>query len=398
MRFRSSPAGAPGRAAAGGGAEGGRPGWEEVRGWVPALRRWAYLNAAACSPLPEPVVEALRCFLERWRDDDITPETGLDHAEGVRGKVAAFLGCGRDEIAFTGSTTEGLLRVAEALDWRPGDNVVVPRGSFPAVVYPWFPLREDGVEVRLVGDGRSWVGEEELLGAMDGSTRLLAVSWVCFCTGHRYDLRLLGEACRRAGALLCVDAIQGAGAVRLDLASLPVDFLAFQPVKWIPSISGLGIFYCRRDLLPALRTRHLGWTSAERTGLDCLTDYSMPPWPSARRYEGGSVPPLQAVSLGAALGLFEEVGLERIEARVLRLGALLAAGLRARGYRVRTPEEDGRRAGITTFEVRRPDEAAERLRAAGVVVAVREGCLRASTHFYNDEGEVERLLESLPPP
>jgi len=215
---------------------------------------------------------------------------------------------------------------------RSGDNVIIPHGSFPALVYPWFPLREEGVEVRL------------------------------------------------------------------DLRSNLVDFAAFQPVKWIPSPSGLGLLYCREELLPALRTRHLGWTSAVRDGLEGLTDHTLPPWPTARRCDAGSVPPLQAISLETALGLLERVGFERIEERVLQLGAGLAGELRARGYRVRTPEARERRAGITSFEVREPEAVFERLRRDGIVVAVREGLLRASTHFYNDESEVERLLGSLPPP
>jgi selenocysteine lyase/cysteine desulfurase len=377
------------------------PSWEEARGWFPLLDRLAYLNAASMSPLAEPVARAGEAFLERCIHQEVShsEEVGLHHMEGLRARLSSFLGCEAGELAFTSSTSEGIIRAAEALRWKRGDNVVVPAGSFPALVYPWFPLREDGVEVRVVEakDG-VWASEEEVLAAADRRTRVVAVSWVSFRTGNRYDLAALGEGCRALGALLCVDGMQGVGALGVDLGGSGVDFLAFQPVKWIPAPSGLGIFFCRKELLPELRTRHLGWTSAARQGLEDLTDFGLPPWPTARRYEGGSVPPLQVICLEAALELLMRLGAERTEERVQRLGGLLAGGLEARGYRVVTPLEPARRAGITAFEACDPHGLVERLREAGIVVAVREGRIRASTHFYNDEGDVERLLEALPPP
>jgi len=251
----------------------GEGSWSEVRSWFPALRRWTYLNAASMSPLPEPVHRAM---------------------------AAAFLGCRREELAFTASTSEGVLRAGEVPDWREGDNVVMPLGSFPSVVYPLLSLREQGVEVRYAGSpGGDWVSEEEVLATVDERTRLVSVSWVSFATGHRYDLERLGEG----------------------------------------------------------RTRHLGWTSAVREGLDDLTDYTLPLWPTARRFESGSVPPLLV-----------------------------------------TPSRREARAGITTFEIPDSGPVVATLRRAGVIVAAREGRVRVSTHFYNDENDLNRLFEALPPP
>lgn len=373
--------------------------WEEVRSWFPALDRWAYLNAASMSPVAAPVHAAMSAFLDRSRDDDPTVLVPPDHAEPLRSRVASYLGCDPDDIAFTASTSEGVLRAAETPDWRAGDNVVIPRGSFPAVVFPHLPLRARGVEVRLAGrPGAIWASEEEVIEAMDSRTRLVSVSWVSFVTGHRYDLEVLGRACRRSGALLCVDMIQGAGALRPCLPDLCVDMVALQPVKWVPAPSGLGVFYCRRELVAGSRNGHLGWTSARRRGLEGLTDYDLPLHAGARRYDAGSVSPVLVAGFEAALELLERAGPARIEERVLRLGRRLHDGLVELGHRVVTPAEPRARAGITTFQAADSGKVVARLREAGVVVAEREGRVRVSTHFYNNEGDVDRLLEALPPP
>lgn len=378
------------------GAKLSPPSWGEIREWFPALRRWCYLNAASMSPVPVPVHEALSRFLDRCRDDDVTLEVHLDHAEGLRAKAAGYLRCHPEELCFVSSTSEGALRAALAPEWRKGENVVVPYASFPAVVLPLGALAEQGMEIRRAGTpGSARVSEEEILGCIDDATRLVCVSWVSFVTGHRIDFEPIAQACRRHGALLYADLMQGAGALRPDLSRLPVDMAAFQPVKWIPSPSGLGIFYCRRDLVTRTRIPHRGWTSVVREGLEGLTDYERSLWPGARRFEVGSVPPLLVAGFESALDLLEQVGPDRIEERVLQLGGELHKMLENIGLRVLTPPEPGRRAGITTFEATKSGPVVAHLRAQGVVVADREGKVRVSTHFYNNVEDLHRLVAAL---
>jgi len=264
-------------------------------------------------------------------------------------------------------------------------------------VLPLGPLAEKGVDVRLAGEpGDPWTTEDRIIEQIDARTRLVCVSWVSFITGHRIDLERIAAACRKVEALLYADLMQGAGALRPDLSRLPLDMAAFQPVKWIPAPSGLGVFYCRPGLAEEAAITHRGWTSVARDSLEGLTDYEKPLWSGARRYEVGSIPPLLVVGFEAALDLLERLGPERIEERAMDLGLKLSNLLKNKGYRVLTPEERPRRAGITTFEVTKSGPVVADLRTQEIVVADREGKVRVSTHFYNNEEDLHRLVAALP--
>jgi len=313
----------------------------------------------------------------------------------VRGRAATLLGARAEEIAFVKNTTEGLGIVAQGLDWRPGDRVLTCDLEYPSNVYPWWALRERGVEtVMLPGrDGRLPLETVEAALA-DPAVRLLAISSVEFGSGARNDLAALGALCRERGVLLCVDAIQSLGVLPLDVAALGIDFLSADGHKWLCSVEGCGVFYCRAALQDRLAPRIVGWRSvADNHDFDT---YQTALQPSAVRYEEGTPNTGGIFALGAAIDLTLELGVERIAERVLELTEGLVEGLGARGATVVSPRGP-EASGIVSFRWR--DEPPKRtvacLRAKRMMLAARRGCVRASPHFYNDEAELEALLEAL---
>src|SRR5262249_53838204 len=171
-----------------------------------------YFDHAAVSPLPRRSGEVLRAWASEQENGGVIGwperEKQIEHARTV---AARLLNAERDEIAFINSTTHGIGLIAEGLPGRSGDNVVTAEDEYPSNLYPWMNLASHGVSVRQVTsrDGRIWI--DDLAAAMDGSTRVLAISHVEFATGFRNDLDSLGELCRARGVALFVDAIQGLG-------------------------------------------------------------------------------------------------------------------------------------------------------------------------------------------
>jgi selenocysteine lyase/cysteine desulfurase len=369
--------------------------FDAYRALFPVTAEQVYLNHAGVAPTSTRVAEAVRAWMEDVLHHGVRHEREWEaRNERARRSAALLVGAGADEVAFVRNTSHGLGLVAEGLDWRPGDEVAVASSlEYPSTVYPWLHLRERGVSVREIAASGGGVRAEDVARALTPRTRLVAVSSVQYATGVATDLDAVGEACARAGALLCVDGIQSVGCVPVDVKRSRIHFLAADSHKWMLGIAGSGFLYVDRGVLPRVRPVLVGWKSTtdawnfDRPCFELRAD--------AAKLEEGSPAYTGVWALGAALELLEEVGVPAIHARVQALLARLEAGLSALGCEV-GPHAPAR-AGILTL---RPPggEGAVRplydfLKGQGVTLAVRRGRLRLSPHFYNSPDEMDRVAE-----
>lgn len=370
----------------------------QVRDQFPVTHRYAYLNHASVGGLPQPVMDVMtRYVTDRGNNGGEALSNWDDEIERVRQTSASFVGAHRDEIVFTGSISHGLNIVACGLDWREGDNLVCAETEFTANIYPWTNLRRRGIEVRFAPARDNRILVEDVASLMDRRTRLVAISFVEFRTGYRNDLDALAAVCHERGAYLCVDGIQGLGALKLDVSRTPVDFLASHAAKWMLGPIGAGFLYMRRDLLQVLDPVMSGWRSV--VDRDDYFKYDSPLRDSGERYEPGSPNFLGLLGMGAAIEFLLAIGSDKIEARILALTDYLIDGLQARGCVIKTPIEHRReRSGIVSFQHPRVGsvELCDRLHAAGVIVSVRGDLIRVSPHVYNNEHDLDRLLSELP--
>ena len=268
--------------------------------------------------------------------------------------------------------------------------------EYPSNVYAWWSLRSRGVETVMLRGRDGALPLESVEEALrHPRTRLLSLSSVEFGSGARNDLPALGRLCRERGVLFCVDAIQSLGCFPLDVAECHVDFLAADGHKWLLSVEGCGLFFCRRALLESSRRAWSGWRSVT-DNLD-FDRYHLELQPGAGRFEEGTPNTPGIFALGAAIDLLLELGVDAIGRRVLELTDRLCEALAARGAEIASPRAPG--PGLGHRRLPLPDEApartAARLRAAGVFVVARRGCVRASPHFYNSPEDLERLLRAL---
>ena len=300
------------------------------------------------------------------------------------------------EIAFVRNTTHGVIIAAGGIDWRAGDNVVIPANDFPANVIPWRCLADRGVEVRYAPDHDGGYCVDDFAALVDDRTRAVSVSWVHFSTGFRIDLKSLGQLCQERNCLLFVDAIQGLGALPIDVKELGIDYLTADGHKWLLSPEGAGIFYASQQARLRLDSNILGWMSLKRP-MD-LMNYGQPAATSARRFEEGSLNVLGIHALSATLKLLLEVGAEQIWAAVRKLNDELVDGLRRKEYTIHSSLNEEERSGIICFSHRRipAAEIAETLNGKGIMISERCGRLRAAPHFYNTSEQLDRLLEALP--
>ena len=233
-----------------------------LRRQMPVAREWAYLDHAAVAPVTRAASDAMAAWLaEAAESGAVAWPRWAKAVEQTRATAARLIGASEDEIALIPNTTAGINLVAEGLDWQSGDNVVTLDDEFPSNLYPWLHLADRGVETRRAPTDDGRVDLDQLADLCDARTRVVTVSWIGYRTGCRRDLDTIGAIARQHDALFFVDAIQGVGAMPIDVQQTAIDFLAADGHKWQLGPEGAGIAYIRSDRLPLLRATGVGWNS-----------------------------------------------------------------------------------------------------------------------------------------
>jgi cysteine desulfurase/selenocysteine lyase len=369
---------------------------ERLRAQMPVAAKWAYFDHAAVAPITMAASTAIR----KWHDqtlhegDTCWPEWSR-LSEATRDSAARLIGAERDEIALVPNTTWGIGLVAEGLDWRPGDNVVTLADEFPSNAYPWLNLATRGVETRRVPTDNGRLNVDDLAAACDARTRIVSVSWVGYAVGYRHEVDRIVEIAHDRGALMLLDAIQGVGALPFDVRKTPVDFLSADGHKWMLGPEGAGMAYIRREHLDKLRPLGVGWHSVKQA-----TDYTrieLDFKASAARYEGGSQNMVGMIGFGASVDMLLELGSEAVAAAILDITDVACERLSAIGANVVSDRRPEHRSGIVAFELagRDPLAVKKHCLTRGVVLSCRAGRLRIAPHAYNNEEDVDRLIEAL---
>ncbi|MDQ6692950.1 MAG: aminotransferase class V-fold PLP-dependent enzyme, partial [Chloroflexota bacterium] len=347
------------------------------------------------SPMCRPGLEALAGYWAVQSTTGVLTEPDyMRLVERARLRMALLIGADPSEIGWVQNTSTAMNLVAHGLDWQAGDNVVTIQGEFPANVYPWLGLKRLDVETRFVEQRNGRVLVDDIAAAIDGRTRLLSVSFVEFATGFRNDLAALGQLCQDRGILFNVDAIQGLGALRLNVHGMGIHFMGAGAHKWLLGPQGVGMFYVRRDVLDLLRPITANWFSV--VARDEHLNYGQSWVDAASRIEGSTSNLSGLVAFDAVLGMLHEVGIPYIEGRVLSLNSRLLDGLETRGYEIASSRLPGECSGVVCFRAKGdPKDILARALAEKIAVAVRVGVVRVSPHFYNTEDEIDSFLALL---
>ena len=372
-----------------------------MRDDFPILAELAHLNHAGVAPISGRAAQALRQYADEAARLGPSRANWHRRLHEIRAAAAQLIHArGWHELAFVANTSAGLAQVAEGLDWRPGDNVVITSIEYPANRYPWQHLARHGVELIEVepqSDGR--IDVEDVTDAVTDRTRVVSISHVQFSTGQRIDLAPISETVHQAGGYLCVDAIQSVGLLPVDVQRDGIDFLSADGHKWMLGPEGAGIFYCHQDLAPLLRPLVVGWMNV--VNAQQFLDYRFEWKQDAGRFEPGSYNVPGLLAMGASIDMLLEIGIDQIWQQVEALTAHLCEGLRSKGYHIYSPRRHAdERSGIVVFEPGADKPAAAQIvkdvDQQGVVIALRNGRLRASPHFYNTFEQMDALVTALP--
>jgi len=354
-----------------------------------------YFNHAATSPLPTTVTDRITEYAEersfKWVDN--FPKVS-EFAKSTKEDLGKMLNCPAERIAYTDNTTNGINILASGINWKKGDRILLNDLEFPANVYPFLNLRKIGVEIDMVKSHNGIVSAEDIIENIKPDTRLVSISFVQFLTGYKVDLEKIGNYCDENGIIFSVDAIQGLGALRLDVNKCKIDFLSAGTQKWLLGLQGFAFIYLTEKLQNKLDMGYVGWLSVEDAWN--LLQYDLTPLKTAARYQNGTISHIGACAFRGSLDLFLNFSWDEIENQVIDNASYLASSLKKIGI---VPLLYGcakeNLSGIVTFKHDDAQKLFEHLATNKVSCAVREGMIRMSPHFYNSKEEIDKAIDVL---
>lgn len=371
---------------------------ESIRTLFPATEKYAYLNSAAVSPIPTTAIDAID-----WQMADVAANGSVNFNQWVatkdrcRSLISEMLKVRAEQVAFLRNTSDGFASIANGLSWESGDNIVSFAREFPANFYAWRRVQDKfGVELRMVDEHDGRIDLDELIGLIDKNTRVVAISAVQFASGFKADLERIGRAAHAVDALFCVDIIQGLGQMPFDLPAQFVDAACGASHKWLCAPEGCGYIYLSDRARERVEPTLVGWISVENQW--DFEDRAQPFKPTALAWESGTGPASLFYGLEQSLKLLHETGAGNIQTHLDHLSNHLCDSLNGKGYDIISSRTPGERSAIVCIKHRggaASNRIAAELESKQIIVSPRGDRLRIAPHFYNNVGDIERLVEAL---
>ena len=356
------------------------------------------MNNGTVGPMPKTVFNSL---MKYFKIQSTNPYDVYNYfprrVQEVREKVAAFINASPDETIITRNTTEGLNFVANGLDLKAGDEVLMSNLEHPAGIGAWnLKAKNSGITIKEVTVGIPPRDTDEILNAFNDAitpkTRVIFISHTVYITGLIAPLKELSKLAKDKGVLLVADSAHGIGMLDLDMHDMGVDCWASSPYKWMGAPTGVGVLYIKKEvqdrILPTIGSGN--WEKME----------------GARKYEtvGQRATPL-IFALGEAVDFQDIIGKSRIERRIKTLASYLKQKFsEIPGARVHVPMDPELSGGLTALSIKGVDPqkmvnyAREKYNIVIRTIGREEDNtygIRVSTNIFVSFKHIDMLLEGL---
>jgi selenocysteine lyase/cysteine desulfurase len=336
-----------------------------------------------------PLLKSHRDAFERFCFDKSRGTAGYTNhwqvGEHAKASLEVLTGLPARDHAFVGNASEGIARVISAVEWRPGDNVVVSDKEYASGRFALLRLGALGVEVRQVKSPGWAIDTDQLLEACDQNTRLLYLSQVTSLTGQRFDIASIAQALERDGVIFLVDASHALGVVPVN--GHLADFTVSSCYKFLCA-THMGVLAWNRDKQPSFEPGAVGWASAT----DASDGQSYDLNDDASRAQLGNPNHLDVYILEASLRYLLGFGIESISEHVRRLADRLYEGLCEIDVPVVTPASSSERAANIAFAHTDNASVVQEAAKVGIFLWDGDGRVRASVHLFNTDADIERYL------
>ena len=375
------------------------PNWNKLRDDFPITKKCTYLANAAIAPIPIPVYnEASKFYQDAMNDGQLQWDKWEMKMEQTRDLYANLIGAdSRKEIAFTHSTSEGMNIIAHMLSNK---GVVISNElEFPSSNLPW--LNKNSANIKFVkarNNNKILIEDIVKLVNRTAGTKTVVTSHVQYTSGFKQDLQKLGKILKSKELYFVVNPTQSLGALHFNVKDYGIDFMASNGHKWMLSSFGIGAIYVKKKYLndaegfkPPFFSQS-GQKRRESFDNNMKIDMS----DTATRFELATPHFPNIIALNAAIRYISKIGIAHIEKRILSLTDYLIDNLQKMKLEILSPIEDKNyRSGIILFKARKkkPFVIVEELENKNkIMLSGRGKGIRVSTHFYNNEEDIDKLI------
>ena len=363
----------------------------KIRSLFPITKEATYLNSASQAPLNTCVQSKLEAYLKS--EVTFKGKKGFNR-DDIRIPLSNLLGGSSEEYALTTSTGVGLGMIAQAIDFKKGDNIIIPEKEHWNNAFPWLNLENKGVAIRFAKLNKdNSLDPEAIEKLIDCRTRVVAIAAVRFNSGFRPNLSKISKIAHSKNALFVVDAAQGAGMVPIDVVKDGIDIMAGCGFKWLLGMHGTGFLYVSnrivkmiQPVLPGMYAAHISY--------DELSYYE-----DARKFETGTLAYSLFTAWSAGLELLHSIGIDTVYKKALENTALIINGLLKNNYNLVTPiKNKEERSAIVHFYANSftaTKTLFKKLKKHKVMVTLQGENIRVSPNFFTTKKEIEVFLSLL---
>lgn len=385
-----------------------------IRADIPLLEELIYLDAASTTPTPEPVVRAMNDYFHNFnanigRGAYKTAVKSTMKFENTRERIAKFINCSKNEVIFTKNTTEAINLVANGLEFKKGDSIIVSNIEHHSNFLPWLNLKKSGINLKVIKTDKYGIMDlADVERAVDDTTKLITTTHISNSIGSCQPIHDLGNIAEENNILYLIDAAQSAGHMKFDVKETKADFVSFPGHKGLLGPVGTGFLYCKSEIVDKLKPMNLGGGTVSSVTEENFTLESAP-----ARFEGGTQNIAGIIGLGAAINYVEQIGIENIEKHSMKLTKYMYDEISNINNTICYGDSENIH-GILAFNIEGMnshdvakilDELKNICVRSGyhcAIPAIKHigadklgGTVRASVHYYNTKEEIQILAETV---
>jgi len=371
--------------------------WLKYREQFKTFENLNYLNTCSLGLLSDNGRNSLLNYIDTWTNMGASAwySDWISKTNALKDEYAKLINADPDEIAILSNVSSAIAVILSCLNLTDKDEVITSELDFPTIAHN-FKAQEskgNGKAIIVESEQMKYVDSDKFISKINNQTKLVVTSRVFYLSGFINDYEKIMNSAKKNNALFFLDDYQATGQLPIDVKEKNIDIMISGGLKWLLGGSGIVYMYVNKEITKQLEPSVTGWFSHKRQfEFDPHTiEFS----DTASRFETGTPAISSIYPAVEGLKMINEIGVDNIRERTLKLTSLLINGLLELGFSIKVPDDLRDHASITMISCNNPAAVVETLSANGIIVDHRPGSVRISPFFYNTEEDINHCIKIL---